>query len=63
MTMLNRSDAALPADTRFSDIVYLSSFFSPSDIIGIAARTWMVRLQAREIRDGRYRAWIERGDP
>ena len=27
------------------------------------AGTWLVRLHAREIRDGRYHAWIERDDP
>ena len=27
------------------------------------AGTWLVRLHAREIRDGRFHAWIERDDP
>ncbi|HEY7191351.1 MAG TPA: S8 family serine peptidase [Vicinamibacterales bacterium] len=43
--------------------LYLSPFFAKSDIIGVAAGTWLVRLHAREIRDGRYHAWIERDDP
>ena len=29
----------------------------------MAAGTWIVRLHAREVRDGRYHAWIERDDP
>jgi hypothetical protein len=42
---------------------YLSPFFSEEGIVGIQAGTWLVRLQGREIRDGRYHAWIERDDP
>jgi subtilisin family serine protease len=43
--------------------VYLSPFLQPPEVIGVAAGTWIVRLQSREIRDGRYHAWIERDDP
>ena len=43
--------------------LYLSPFFSKANIIGVAAGAWLVRLHAREIRDGRYHAWIERDDP
>jgi subtilisin family serine protease len=43
--------------------VYLSPFFSATEIVGVPAGTWMVRLHAREIRDGRFHAWIERDDP
>jgi subtilisin family serine protease len=43
--------------------LYLSPFFSASEIVGVPAGTWMVRLHAREIRDGRFHAWIERDDP
>jgi len=43
--------------------LHLSPFFSKSNIIGVAAGTWLVRLHAREIRDGRFHAWIERDDP
>jgi subtilisin family serine protease len=43
--------------------LYLSPFFSSTDIIGIAAGPWTVRLHGREIRDGRFHAWIERDDP
>lgn len=43
--------------------LYLSPFFAKDHIIGIAAGTWLVRLHAREIRDGRFHAWLERDDP
>ena len=43
--------------------LYLSPFFSATEIVGVHAGTWMVRLHAREIRDGRFHAWIERDDP
>ncbi len=43
--------------------LYLSPFFSATEIVGVPAGTWMVRLHAREIRDGRFHAWIERDDP
>jgi subtilisin family serine protease len=43
--------------------LYLSPFFAPPEIVGVRAGTWFVRLHAREIRDGRFHAWIERDDP
>ena len=43
--------------------LYLSPFFSSSSVIGVAAGPWLVRLHAREVRDGRFHAWIERDDP
>jgi len=43
--------------------IYLSPFFSDTEVIGVPAGTWLVRLRAREIRDGRFHAWIERDDP
>jgi subtilisin family serine protease len=43
--------------------IYLSPFFSETDPVGVPAGTWLVRLHAREIRDGRFHAWIERDDP
>lgn len=43
--------------------LYLSPFFGESDVIGVRAGTWLVRMHAREIRDGRFHAWIERDDP
>jgi hypothetical protein len=43
--------------------VYLSPFLNPAGIVGIPAGTWTVRLHAREARDGRFHAWIERDDP
>lgn len=41
----------------------LSPFFTDTDVVGVPAGTWIVRLHAREIRDGRFHAWIERDDP
>jgi len=43
--------------------VYLSPFLQPPQVIGVRAGTWIVRLHSREVRDGRYHAWIERDDP
>jgi subtilisin family serine protease len=43
--------------------VYLSPFFAEPNVIGVKAGTWLIRLHALEIRDGRYHAWIERDDP
>jgi hypothetical protein len=43
--------------------VYLSPFLSEAGVVGVPAGQWTVRLHAREIRDGRYHAWIERDDP
>ena len=43
--------------------LYLSPFFADDDVVGVPAGTWQVRLHAREIRDGRFHAWIERDDP
>jgi subtilisin family serine protease len=43
--------------------LYLSPFFSATEVVGVPAGTWMIRLHAREIRDGRFHAWIERDDP
>lgn len=43
--------------------LYLSPFFSATEVVGVPAGTWQVRLHAREIRDGRFHAWIERDDP
>jgi subtilisin family serine protease len=43
--------------------LYLSPFFSATEVVGVPAGTWLVRLHAREIRDGRFHAWVERDDP
>jgi subtilisin family serine protease len=43
--------------------LYLSPFFSETEVVGVPAGTWLVRLHAREIRDGRFHAWVERDDP
>ena len=42
---------------------YLSPFLSSERVVGVRAGTWLVRLTAIDIRDGRYHAWIERDDP
>lgn len=44
----------------------ISVFLSPrlkGRIVGIEAGTWLVRLRGKEVRDGRFDAWIERDDP
>ena len=45
--------------------IYLSPFLNTSfsQIAGVRAGRWTVRLHGREIRDGRYHGWIERDDP
>jgi len=43
--------------------LYLSPFFSDTAVVGVPAGAWLVRLHGREIRDGRFHAWIERDDP
>jgi subtilisin family serine protease len=46
--------------------VYLSPFLDKAHegiVIGARAGTWAIRLHGREIRDGRFHAWIERDDP
>jgi len=43
--------------------LYLSPFFSETEVVGVPSGTWLVRLYAREIRDGRFHAWVERDDP
>lgn len=42
---------------------YLSPYFSPEGIVGIASGTWKVRLTGLDVREGTYHAWIERDDP
>lgn len=43
--------------------IYLSPLLSEKGVIGVPAGLWTVRLLGREVRDGRYHAWIERDDP
>ncbi|MEK6284766.1 MAG: S8 family serine peptidase [Acidobacteriota bacterium] len=43
--------------------IYLSPLLSEKGIVGVQAGRWTVRLLGREVRDGRYHAWIERDDP
>ena len=43
--------------------VYLSPNLEPGSERGVEAGLWKVRLRGKEIRDGRFHAWIERDDP
>lgn len=43
--------------------IYLSPFFSDYGIAGVKAGKWLVRLHGKDVRDGRFHAWIERDDP
>jgi subtilisin family serine protease len=43
--------------------IYLSPYLSRRGAVGVPAGEWMVRLHAREVRDGRFDGWIERDDP
>ena len=43
--------------------IYLSPNLRSDPVVGVSSGTWVVRLQGREIRDGRYDGWIERDDP
>lgn len=43
--------------------IYLSPLLSENGVVGVPAGRWTVRLRGREVRDGRYHAWIERDDP
>jgi len=43
--------------------LFLSPFMSETQPMGIKRGTWTVRLHGRDIRDGRFNAWIERDDP
>jgi len=52
-----------PANGHNTISVYLSPLFSPQGVVGVRGGTWTVRLVARDVRDGRYDAWIERDDP
>lgn len=52
-----------PANGHNTISVFLSPFLSDSGVAGVRAGTWVVRLRGREVRDGRYHAWIERDDP
>jgi subtilisin family serine protease len=43
--------------------VFLTPFFSQTQIVGITPGSWRIRLQGVDVRDGRYHGWIERDDP
>lgn len=46
---------------------YISVFLSPrlgrTDVVGVHAGQWLVRVIGRDVRDGSYHGWIERDDP
>jgi subtilisin family serine protease len=43
--------------------VYLSPLTQSSQVVGITAGLWRVRLHGDEIRNGNFHGWIERDDP
>lgn len=43
--------------------IYLTPFFSDTQIIGVSPGVWKIRLHGLDVRDGRYHGWIERDDP
>ncbi|MEW8437355.1 MAG: S8 family serine peptidase [Candidatus Thiodiazotropha taylori] len=43
--------------------VYLTPYYSPTEVIGVSAGEWVIRLHGVEVRDGGYDGWIERDDP
>lgn len=43
--------------------IYLSPNLTPENVIGVDAGIWTVRLEGKEIRDGRFHGWINRDDP
>jgi hypothetical protein len=43
--------------------IYLSPNLDPARPVGVRAGVWTVRLTGRDVRDGRFHAWIERDDP
>lgn len=43
--------------------VYLTPFLNENGTVGVPKGKWTIRLHGREVRDGRYHAWIERDDP
>jgi len=52
-----------PANGANTIAIYLSPFLSEAGVVGVKSGRWLVRLQGREVRDGRYHGWIERDDP
>jgi len=63
-TMLSVYNEVLhPANGLNHVSVFLSPFFGTEEVVGVQAGTWIVRLHGRDIRDGRFHAWIERDDP
>ncbi|MBN1373603.1 MAG: S8 family serine peptidase [Anaerolineaceae bacterium] len=56
------NETFMPANGLNYIACYLSPLFSKKQVVGIASGSWQVRLFSRELRDGRYHAWIERDD-
>jgi subtilisin family serine protease len=52
-----------PANGANYAAIYLSPFFGREAIIGVASGEWTVRIHGRDLRDGRFHAWLERDDP
>lgn len=52
-----------PSNGASSIAIYLSPFLGRTAVVGVPAGVWTIRLHGREIRDGRFHAWIERDDP
>jgi subtilisin family serine protease len=52
-----------PANGANTISIYLSPRFAQPAVVGIRAGTWLVRVRGKEVRDGKYHAWIERDDP
>jgi subtilisin family serine protease len=43
--------------------IYLSPQLEQEPVVGVRPGQWLVRVIGREVRDGRFDAWIERDDP
>jgi subtilisin family serine protease len=57
------SDTYHPSNGANTISVYLSPLRAEEGTFGIPAGQWTVRLEGKEVKDGRYHAWIERDDP
>jgi subtilisin family serine protease len=43
--------------------IYLSPQLEHAPLVGVRPGQWLVRVIGREVRDGRFHAWLERDDP
>jgi subtilisin family serine protease len=58
------NDLYHPLNGANSISVFLSPFLGDKKgILGTPAGVWIVRIEGREVKDGRFHAWIERDDP